>query len=198
MEGIEKADSICWDAHKMMGVPLVCSAFLVKDASILSQMYKFTETAHYLFKEESRDSDLGRLSLQCGRRNDGLKLFLAWREKGDAGWARMVESYMNLADYLETLVKSSDKLELVCNREWTNVCIRYISSDQDLNELNLQIREQLTINGNYMVSRSVVDEKIILRVVIANHTVTKETIDGLVSEITRIGDEITKGIPQKK
>jgi len=198
MEGIEKADSVCWDAHKMMGVPLVCSAFLVKDASILSQMYKFTETAHYLFKEESRDSDLGRLSLQCGRRNDGLKLFLAWREKGDAGWARMVESYMTLADYLETLVKSSDKLELVCNREWTNVCIRYVSSDQDLNKLNLQIRQQLTINGNYMVSRSVVDGKVILRVVIANQMVTTETIDGLVSEITRIGDEITKGIPQKK
>ncbi len=198
MDGIERADSLCWDAHKMMGIPLVCSAFLVKDNSILPKIYSFTETAHYLFKKESRETDLGRLSLQCGRRNDGLKLFLAWREKGDAGWSRLVESYMELAYYLENAVKSTDKLELVCNREWTNVCLRYISAEHDVNELNLQIREQLKINGNYMVSRSVVDEKIILRPVIANHSITKQSLDGLVSEIVRIGDEITLGIPQKK
>ena len=34
------------------------------------------------------------------KRNDALKLFLAWREKGDAGWARLVENYIELADYL--------------------------------------------------------------------------------------------------
>ena len=28
MDGVEKADSVCWDAHKMMGIPLICSTFL--------------------------------------------------------------------------------------------------------------------------------------------------------------------------
>ena len=27
MDGVEKADSLCWDAHKMMGLPLMCSVF---------------------------------------------------------------------------------------------------------------------------------------------------------------------------
>ena len=37
MDGIELADSMCWDAHKMMGIPLICSAFLIKDKDVLSR-----------------------------------------------------------------------------------------------------------------------------------------------------------------
>ena len=35
MDGAELADSIAWDMHKMMGMPLICSAFLVKDLNML-------------------------------------------------------------------------------------------------------------------------------------------------------------------
>ena len=35
MDGAEHADSIAWDMHKMMGMPLICSAFLIKDLSML-------------------------------------------------------------------------------------------------------------------------------------------------------------------
>lgn len=198
MDGIELADSLCWDAHKMMGIPLVCSAFLIKQPKLLDQLYNFTETAHYLFQEDTNNIDLGRLSIQCGRRNDALKLFLAWREKGDAGWARLVESYMDLADYLEEKVNQSPELEMVSNREWTNVCLRYHKQGHDLDDLNAKIREQIKINGKYMISRSTINDKVILRPVIANHAVTRESIDGLVDEILTIGNELISGIPQKK
>ncbi|MAH60663.1 MAG: glutamate decarboxylase [Flavobacteriaceae bacterium] len=197
MDGIELADSLCWDAHKMMGIPLVCSAFLAKDPDSLSKVYNFTDSANYLFHEETSEVDLGRFSLQCGRRNDALKLFLAWREKGDAGWAKLVESYMDLAEYLEQKIVESENLELMSSREWTNVCVRYNIEGQDLNELNSKIREQIRINGKYMVSRSTLNNAIILRPVIANHSISKDTIDGLVNEIVTVGNEIISGIPQK-
>ena len=198
MDGIELADSLCWDAHKMMGIPLVCSAFLIKEPKLLQQLYNFTDSAHYLFHEENNNIDLGRLSIQCGRRNDALKLFLAWREKGDAGWARLVESYMDLADYLEQKVNDSENLELLSTREWTNVCLRYNHPGHDLDNLNAKIREQIKINGNYMISRSTINDNVILRPIIANHSITRETIDGLIDEITTIGDELVSGIPQRK
>lgn len=29
MDGSELCDSMCWDTHKMMGIPLMCSAFMI-------------------------------------------------------------------------------------------------------------------------------------------------------------------------
>ena len=82
-------------------------------------------------------------------------------------------------------------------REWTNVCVRYNIEGHDPNDLNSKIREQIRINGKYMVSKSTLNNAIILRPVIANHSISKDTIDGLVNEIVTVGNEIISGIPQK-
>jgi len=195
MDGIELADSVCWDAHKMMGVPLVCSTFLIKRPEILRKICSHGNVAHYLFLGDAEDVDLGRTSLQCGRRNDALKLFLAWRERGDAGWARMVERYVGLADYLQSKVESSESLEMVSSRVWSNVCIRFTSEGIDHNEINSQLRERLVKSGNFMISQSKIGNQIILRPVIANPLITEETIDDLINEIVRTGEEILRGIP---
>ncbi len=195
MDGIELADSVCWDAHKMMGAPLVCSTFLIKRPEILRKICSHGNVAHYLFLGDAEDVDLGRTSLQCGRRNDALKLFLAWRERGDAGWARMVERYVGLADYLQSKVESSESLEMVSSRVWSNVCIRFTSEGIDHNEINSQLRERLVKSGNFMISQSKIGNQIILRPVIANPLITEETIDDLINEIVRTGEEILRGIP---
>ena len=195
MDGVELADSVCWDAHKMMGVPLICSAFLIKRPEILRKICSHGDVAHYLFHGEAEDVDLGRISLQCGRRNDALKLFLAWREIGDAGWARKIESYVGLADYLESTVNAHDKLEMRSRRVWSNVCFRYTVEGIDHNDVNSQIRERLVKSGNFMVSKSNVNDDVILRPVIANPGVTTESLDKFIVEVVKIGDEIIRGVP---
>ena len=199
MDGIELADSFCWDAHKMMGIPLICSAFIVKDAEVLRTVCSNGNTAHYLYLETGEDVDLGRYSLQCGRRNDALKLWLAWREIGDAGWASMLERFMDLADYLEKQVDEHDALEMVSDRMWTNVCFRYVGSSEqgELNRINTELRQRLIQDGRFMVSRSLVDEKIILRSVIANRNITEESLDSFIDCVVALGKDIERGLPQE-
>lgn len=200
MNGVELADSVCWDAHKMMGMPLICSAFIIKQPEILRSVCSHGDVAHYLFHEESKDFDLGRYSLQCGRRNDSLKLWLAWREIGDSGWARMVDDYCSLADHLEQRVTEDSKLEMMSHRDWTNVCIRYNdnSGDHDLNELNAQIRDRLLKEGEILVSRSNIGTDVILRPVISNPSVTSEILDRLVEKVKNHASDIISGIPPSK
>ena len=199
MDGIELADSFCWDAHKMMGIPLICSAFIVKDADVLKAVCSNGNTAHYLYIESGEDLDLGRYSLQCGRRNDALKLWLAWREIGDAGWASMLERFMELAHYLEERVKNHASLELMSERMWTNVCFRYVgdSSTDERNRINAELRQRLIQDGRFMVSRSTIDESIILRSVIANRSVTEESLDAFLDCVVSLGKDIERGLPQR-
>jgi len=199
MDGIELADSFCWDAHKMMGIPLICSAFIVKDAEVLRTVCSNGQTAHYLYHDTGADVDLGRFSLQCGRRNDALKLWLAWREIGDAGWASMLERFMDLGDYLQRRVESHNALEMVSDRMWTNVCFRYVgeSSEEELNRINAELRERLIQDGQFMVSRSTVNEKIILRSVIANRNITESSLDAFLERVLSLGKDIERGLPQQ-
>ena len=198
MDGIELADSFCWDAHKMMGIPLICSAFIVKDADILKSVCSTGQIAHYLYHDTGAGIDLGRFSLQCARRNDALKLWLAWREIGDAGWASMLERFMDLADHLQQRIENHDALEMVSERMWTNVCFRYVgdSPEEELNQLNADLRERLIQDGRFMVSRSTVDGKIILRSVIANRSITEPSLDAFLDRVVSLGKDIERGLPQ--
>ncbi|DAC30001.1 MAG TPA: glutamate decarboxylase [Candidatus Poseidoniaceae archaeon] len=195
MDGIELADSVCWDAHKMMGLPLICSVFLTKNKATLRAVCAHGDAAHYLFHEDSKDIDLGRYSLQCGRRNDSLKLWIAWREIGDAGWAKLVERYCKLSDYLESLVTESESLAMMSERNWTNICFRYEADDVDLNELNTEIRNRLMREGIHLVSRSNIGDDVVIRAVVANPLIDESVLKALISAIERHGKEIVKQIP---
>ena len=197
MDGIEKADSVCWDAHKMMGVPLICSAFLVKDPMVLRRLCDHTNVAHYLFHSDAELDDLGRYSLQCARRNDALKLWLEWRARGDAGWAKMVDTRMADADYLEQKINEHPSLEMVSTRMWTNVCFRFTTEDSsmDLNDLNTEIRKRLIQEGTFMVSRSNIGDDVILRMVVVNQNVDRKTLDRFLERVVHHGEEICRGLP---
>ena len=199
LKGVESADSVCWDAHKMMGLPLICSAFLVKQSDILARVCAHGNVAHYLFHEESRNIDAGRYSLQCGRRNDALKLWLAWRECGDAGWASLVDGYMDLAEHLESRIVEHDDLQLMSSRMWTNVCFRFSPKDYagDLNELNSEIRRRMMQNGKFMVSRSNIGDDVIFRAVISNPKTSEHTLNELLDELTQLFDEVVRGLPSE-
>jgi glutamate/tyrosine decarboxylase-like PLP-dependent enzyme len=183
----------------MMGLPLICSAFLVKQADVLAKVCAHGNVAHYLFHESSKEHDLGRYSLQCGRRNDALKLWLAWRECGDAGWATLVERYVELAQHLESNVKKHPNLEMMSSRQWTNVCFRYTpkKADIDLNELNSELRLRLMQNADFMVSRSNIGDAVVLRSVISNPGITEQTLDEFLAEVVRVGTDVENGLPRE-
>jgi len=81
------------------------------------------------------------------------------------------------------------------SRVWTNVCIRYTGQDLDHNSVNEQLRQRLVKSGNFMISQSKIGDDIILRPVIANPSVSTETLDNLVNEIVSIGNDIIRNIP---
>lgn len=79
LKGIEKSDSVTWNPHKMMNVPVLAAPILVKDPTIL--LKTFNEEADYLIQPQKdiKTLELAKLnpagkSIQCGRRNDAFKV----------------------------------------------------------------------------------------------------------------------------
>ena len=179
--GINRTNSVCWDPHKLMGLPLICSTFLVNNSEDLRIVSSCSKTPAYLFHGEDTKFDLGKLSLACGRRADSIKLWLAWLSIGTKGWGERVDYCIELAKYLENLIIQHPQLELMSSREFTNVCFRWKPKDMDdegeINLLNHNIRQKLISNGNFMLSSAQLGPHLILRPVIAHTTIQKTTLD---------------------
>ena len=108
-------------------MPLTCSVFLARHAGVLAAAN--CASAAYLFQPDKlyTELDLGDRSIQCGRRADAFKLWLAWKAKGDAHWAAETEHAHDLAAALERLVRASDcRFVMASRRSCTNVCFWYV------------------------------------------------------------------------
>jgi len=196
MDGSELCDSMCWDTHKMMGIPMICSAFLIQRLDVLKTVCSHGQSAHYLLHKDMEDLDMGHRSLQCGRRNDALKLWLAWRDKGDDGWEKLIDSFMDRADYLESLVVAHPRMEMMSSRKFGNVCCRYnpepgnsSPNGINLNELTNLIRLRLYETGRFMISKALIRDDVVLRPVTGTLAATNETYKQLFDTIVEIGDK---------
>lgn len=82
LNGIERADSLVINPHKLLAVPQQCSILLVKNKGILYQCH--SQGAEYLFQRDKyydKSYDPGDKYLQCGRKCDVFKFWLMWKAK---------------------------------------------------------------------------------------------------------------------
>ena len=126
LSGIERADSVVWNLHKMAGLTQQCTALLVREPERL--LTTFATGADYLFQPEKANADLdaGDRSLQCGRRVDALKAWLTWKSRGDIGMAARVDHAMALADHARRRVAERDDMAFIVAGDFTNVCLTWI------------------------------------------------------------------------
>ena len=103
---------------------------------------------------------------------------------------------MELADYLESEISHSPSLKMASERMWTNVCFQFVPEGYsgDISSLNSQIRTELLADGAFMVSKSNIGDDVVLRAVISNSGVTRETLDGFLSKVVEIGNDIVSGM----
>ena len=177
MKGIEKTDSFAWNPHKLMNIPLICSALLVNRKSTLYQNITDINT-DYIFHDIDAVEDLGKKSIQCGRRVDAVKLWFAWKYYGKKGYRDRIDNSVAMAKYAEDIVKTHPNLELLIPRQSFTVCFRFVpSGDFDLNAFNLELRENLRKSGKSIVNYGYIGNTLALRLVIANSDVQEDDID---------------------
>jgi sulfinoalanine decarboxylase/sulfinoalanine decarboxylase/aspartate 1-decarboxylase len=127
VSGVEKADSFSFNAHKMLNVPLSCSILITKERHNLR--HSFACEADYLYQTDSDDYNLGKTSLQCGRRNDALKFWTLWKSVGTQGLNKMVDQQFHLAEVARNYVRNHPDYELYSYEDSISVCFNYKNID---------------------------------------------------------------------
>lgn len=186
LEGISLADSITFDPHKMMFMPLTAGGVLVRDGSCLSTPLQ--ERAPYLFGGKGRGADIGQLTIACSQRFDALKLWLIWRAYGPGLWRVLTTHVCDVALAAYHHCLRSDVLSPV-HAPHTNIlcfevrdCINGVRSDQ----LHWSIKEALNESGFAYISSTVLAGRRVLRLVVMNPRSTVDDIRRVLERIERM------------
>lgn len=98
LAGIERADSITWDAHKWLSVPMGAGMFFCVHPEVVRSSFG-THTA-YMPADVDDTRDPYSTTMQWSRRHIGLKLFMTLATLGTSGYRAAIEHQADMADRL--------------------------------------------------------------------------------------------------
>ncbi|MDX1462544.1 MAG: aminotransferase class V-fold PLP-dependent enzyme, partial [Marinirhabdus sp.] len=123
VKGLALSDSFSVNAHKMMGTPLTCSIIVTQHKKHLHN--SFSNDAAYLYQTDGDDYNLGKTSIQCGRRNDALKFWALWKSVGTIGLEQIVDRQFELAEVARNYVDEHPDYTLYSFKDSISVCFNY-------------------------------------------------------------------------
>jgi L-2,4-diaminobutyrate decarboxylase len=195
LAGIDRADSIAVDFHKLFYQPISCGAFLLRDGDNFEWMAR---NAAYLNPEDHDDRGVPNLvakSVQTTRRFDALKPYLTFRALGRDGLATLVEETLDLATEAADLLAAVDDFELLHEPTLNAVVFRYRPDEQldehELDRLNNTLREELLQDGRAVVARTEVDGVTSLKLTLLNPTTTIDDVAAILDVIRDCGAAVT-------
>ena len=167
-DGLEHADSYCFNPHKWMFTNFDCDAFFVKDrAALVGALSILPEYLRNQATEEGAVIDYRDWQVPLGRRFRALKLWFVIRHYGVEGLQHHVRRHVELAQDFAAWVAASDDFELVVDPPLNLVCFRHVDGDATSRTL----MEQLNASGDLFMTHTKLDGRFTLRLCVGQtHT----------------------------
>ncbi len=105
LAGIEGADSVTWDAHKWLSVPVGAGMIFCRHRAPLAQA--FGVDASYVPRGAADTEDAYVTTMQWSRRFIGLKLFMALAELGAEGYGAMIDRQVAMGRRLRAALEAA-------------------------------------------------------------------------------------------
>jgi glutamate/tyrosine decarboxylase-like PLP-dependent enzyme len=188
--GIERADSLAFDAHKWLQVPYAAGCVLFRDER--AHRAAFASAPSYLARAE-RGTAAGApwfadYGLELSREFRALKIWFTLRHHGIERLGAAIGRTCALAASLAGSVAASDDLELLAPVALNVVCFRVRragSSEAELDRLNEAVAVAVQESGDAVPSTTRIGGKRALRVCIVNHRTREGDLDVLLAAVRR-------------
>jgi aromatic-L-amino-acid decarboxylase len=159
-DGVELADSYCFDPHKWMFTSFDCDCFFVADRNhLIRTLSVLPEYLRNQATESGAVIDYRDWHIQLGRRFRALKLWFVIRHYGVEGLQHHIREHVRLAREFAGWVQGDSRFELAAPVPLNLVCFRLRSGDAD----NQKLMEQLNQSGKLHLTHTRLDNKLTLR-----------------------------------
>jgi L-2,4-diaminobutyrate decarboxylase len=191
--GIERADSVVLDFHKLLLTPALATAVVFRDGS--QSWAAFEQKAQYLW-DASREAEwfnVGRRSFECTKLAMSLKIASIWKVHGEALFVENLRRVHANAVLFDQILRQDGRFETAVPPESNIVCFRLKTSGREVesvNELHRRIRAAVVSSGEFYIVQTVLAGEVWLRAALMN-PFTKES--DLRSLVELVGEYFVSG-----
>ncbi len=188
LKGIEHADSIIWDAHKMMRTSSLCAAVLFKDFRMMEGA--FQQKGSYLFHDkEEVGFDLLPYAVECTKAALGTKLFWVLAAEGEKGLETFIDSTYQNTRLFYNYIHNHVDFECPYFPESNILCFRYTKYGLN-NDFQLLLRNHIVERGNFYITSTEFNNIRYLRITVMNELTKEHHIKELLQEIIEVAQII--------
>lgn len=194
LEGIELADSVVCDAHKMMFMPALCAMLFYRNGE--HRLATFHQEAPYLFDPaapELAEYDSGIVNLECTKRAAAFGVWGVWSLLGPQIFADMVDVTIDLAQQFHAMLDSAADFTPLHEPQCNIVAFRYSPPElreapaERVDSLQLRLRRKVIESGEFYLVQSRIDGRPALRTTMMNPLTTADDLRGLIECLRRNG-----------
>ncbi len=177
LDGADAADSLVFNPHKWLFVPMDLSVLYIRDEALLRRAFSLVPA--YL---ETTDGDVRNYmdyGLQLGRRFRALKLWFVLRYYGAEGLRAHLRSHIALAAEFAGWVAAEPGWSVVAPHPFSVVCFRFEppgTSPEATDAANREILARVNADGTAFLSHTEIDGRYVLRLAIGNLRTTRDDV----------------------
>jgi L-2,4-diaminobutyrate decarboxylase len=191
VKGVERADSVVIDFHKMLLVPALNTLVMFRNGE--KSFETFAQKASYLFQKSQNNVwyNSAIRTIECTKSALGIIAYTALKYYGNSYFEEYIDSRYDLTSEFSLMVKSDPELELAVEPESNIICFRFApegNSNMDLNQINSDIRDKIIKEGSFYIVQAELEGKIWLRLTIINPVTSENDLQDLLRRIKEIGN----------
>jgi len=176
LDGVERADSFCFNPHKWMLTNFDCSAFFVADrSSLINALSILPEYLKNTATESGSVIDYRDWQIPLGRRFRALKLWFVIRHFGVEGLRDHVRRHIRLAQDFAGLLDADPDFEIAAPHPFSLICFRHKGGD----EINRAILDRVNGSGDAYLTHTRLDDRLTLRLAIGSPGTERRHIEAV-------------------
>jgi glutamate/tyrosine decarboxylase-like PLP-dependent enzyme len=193
--GIDQADSVTLDPHKWFAQTFEAGCVLVRNGQQLAETFSMRPEYMQDVAPAGDEINFADYGLALTRRFRALKIWLSVKVLG-LGWFRsLVRHCCGLAELAEAMLRRSPAFEILCPRQLSTVCFRYVppgpAEDSAVDRLNLAIIDGVRATGRAFLSSTRLGGRVAQRLCFVNWRTTAADLEEALGLVEEVGNRLS-------